>query len=91
MKHSHVGHDSHLKEKVRLSPNSTVGGFSLLCEGVNMGMNSCCHQFALIPKWCMIGAGAFVKGENMKEFGVYVGVPAKRIKENTYPKKKGLV
>lgn len=85
---SHVGHDSKINDGCTISCNVLIGGHSILGNGVNMGLGSICHQFSKIGSYSMIGMGAIItKTFDSKCFGVYVGNPAKYIKENDYLKK----
>jgi UDP-N-acetylglucosamine acyltransferase len=84
---SHVGHDSTIYDNCTISCNVLIGGHSLLGYSVNMGLGSICHQFSKIGSFSMIGMGAIItKKVNPQCFGVYVGNPAKYIKENDYHK-----
>jgi acyl-[acyl carrier protein]--UDP-N-acetylglucosamine O-acyltransferase len=66
-----------------------IGGHSLLGVGVNMGIASVCHQYSKIGSYAMIGMGAIItKKVNPQCFGMYVGNPAKYIKENDFQKNK---
>lgn len=86
---SHVGHDSWIHDNCTISCNVLIGGHSLLGKGVNMGLGSICHQYSKIGSYAMIGMGAIVtKKINPNCFGVYVGNPAKYLKENDYIKQK---
>ena len=85
---SHVGHDSLISNNCVLSCNVLIGGHSILGEGVNMGLGSICHQFSKIGSYSMIGMGAIItKKFESKCFGVFVGNPAKYIKDNEHLKK----
>jgi UDP-N-acetylglucosamine acyltransferase len=82
---SHIGHDSIISDNCTISCNVLIGGHSFLGEGVNMGLGSICHQFSKIGSYSMIGMGCIVtKKSDIVPFGVYVGSPAKYLKENTY-------
>ena len=86
---SHVGHDSWIHDNCTISCNVLIGGHSLLGKGVNMGLGSICHQYSKIGSYAMIGMGAIVtKKTSPNCFGVYVGNPAKYLKENDYQKMK---
>jgi UDP-N-acetylglucosamine acyltransferase len=86
---SHVGHDSIIMNNCIISCNVLIGGHSLLGEGVNMGLGSICHQFSKIGSYNMIGMGCIItKKTTMSCFCVYVGNPAKCIKENTFQSDK---
>jgi len=85
MKHSHVGHDAVLGQRVTLSPGAVVGGECTIGNDVNMGINSGVHQQTAIPAKCMIGAGAFVTKKSaaqMKPAETWGGVPARKIGQN---------
>ncbi len=86
---SHIGHDSEINDDCTISCNVLIGGHSLLGVGVNMGLGSICHQYSKIGSYAMIGMGAIItKKTNPNCFGVYVGNPAKYIKENDHQKIK---
>jgi len=78
MKGAHVGHDVQLGQKVVLACGSLVGGHSKLSDYSYIGLNAVLHQFSVVGKGAMLGASGFSKGE-LEEFGMYVGVPAKKI------------
>jgi UDP-N-acetylglucosamine acyltransferase len=80
---SHIGHDSFVDDKVNISCNVLVGGHSYLMEGCNFGLGSICHQFSVIGAYAMIGMGAVItKSSTILPGKVYVGSPAKPIKDN---------
>lgn len=83
MKAVHIGHDAILKPGCILAPKSVVGGHVVLHENVNMGIGSIIHQRCEIPKGCMIGMGSVItKATKLEEFGCYIGVPARYLREN---------
>lgn len=85
---SHVGHDSILHDGCTISCNVLIGGHSIIGESVNMGLGSICHQFSKIGSYSMIGMGAIItKTFETKCFGVFVGNPARYIKDNDYLKR----
>jgi UDP-N-acetylglucosamine acyltransferase len=80
---SHIGHDSEVWDKVTLSCNTLVGGHSIVMEGVNMGLGSICHQFAVLGPYAMIGMGGVItKSSTILPGKIYAGVPVKLIKDN---------
>lgn len=86
---SHIGHDSYISSDCTISCNVVIGGHSLLGLGVNMGIGSICHQYSKIGSYAMIGMGAIItKKVSPQCFGMYVGNPAKYIKENDFQKNK---
>jgi UDP-N-acetylglucosamine acyltransferase len=83
----YIGHDSTIYDDCTISANVLIGGHSLLGYSVNMGLGSICHQFSKIGSYSMIGMGAIITKKVQPQcFGVYVGNPAKYIKENDYHK-----
>jgi UDP-N-acetylglucosamine acyltransferase len=82
---SHVGHDAIIEDKVNLSCNSIIGGYSYIMEGVNFGLGAICHQLLKIGAYSMIGMGTIItKTTEIKPGGVYMGVPARFVKENSF-------
>jgi UDP-N-acetylglucosamine acyltransferase len=83
----YIGHDSTIYDDCTISANALIGGHSLLGYCVNMGLGSICHQYSKIGSYAMIGMGAIITKKVQPQcFGVYVGNPAKYIKENDYHK-----
>ena len=83
----YIGHDSTIYDDCTISANVLIGGHCLLGYSVNMGLGSICHQFSKIGSYAMIGMGAIITKKVQPQcFGVYVGNPAKYIKENDYHK-----
>ena len=84
---SHIGHDSTVYDHCTISCNVLVGGHTLIGYGANIGLGAILHQLSKIGSYSMIGMGAIVtKKVNVQCFGMYVGNPAKYIKENDYHK-----
>lgn len=81
LKNSHVGHDSVIKNNVRLSCNSVVGGYTYVQDYCIFGINATCHQRSFVREGTFIGGNAFFKGVS-KAYHIYAGVPAKPIKFN---------
>jgi len=88
MKHSHVGHDAFLGDEVTVSCGAKIGGHAVIGNWANIGLNAVIHQRKEVGAGAMIGMGAVVtKGPWIGPFGIYVGNPAKYLKENTsHPK-----
>ena len=83
MKAVHIGHDAEIQEGVTISPHAVIGGYVTIDERTNLGMGAIIHQRLYVPKDCMIGMGAVItKKTELKANGVYVGAPAKWIREN---------
>lgn len=82
---SHVAHDCIIEDNVTLSCNATLGGHVHVMKESNCGINSSVHQFQVIGSWSMIGMGCVVpKKSEIRPGGVWVGNPAKFLRENTY-------
>jgi len=83
LKGSHVGHDCLLEDKVTLSCQALVGGYSYVMEGANFGLGAICHQRSVIGAYSLLGMGAIVtKNAKIMPFNVYVGNPAKFLRNN---------
>lgn len=83
MKGCHIGHDAIIGERATLSPHVVIGGHSEVGSLTNMGIASVVHQRVIIPNGCMIGMNATVtKKTDLKDNGVYIGSPARWIREN---------
>jgi UDP-N-acetylglucosamine acyltransferase len=86
MKHSHVGHDAKLLDKVTLSCGAKIGGHCIIGPAVNVGLNAVVHQKVSIPYGCMIGMAAVItKRTDLNPYRKYVGNPARDIGENIIP------
>ena len=89
LRNSHIGHDAVIENNVNLSCNSIIGGYSYIMEGTNFGLGSICHQLLKIGAYSMIGMGTVItKATEIKPGGVYVGVPARFLKNNDFGLKK---
>lgn len=91
MKHSHIGHDAAIADHVTVSCGAKIGGHTEIGHHANIGLNAVIHQRQKIGEGCMIGMGSVVtKDLYCGPFGVYVGNPARFLRENTthpsYPK-----
>lgn len=76
-----VAHDVIIEDFCNLSPGVNITGGVHLEEGVNIGTGAVVLPRVKIGKWSVIGAGAVVK-ENIPEYSVAAGIPAKVIKIN---------
>lgn len=83
MKGAHIGHNCEILSDVTLSCGVKVGGFSIISEKSTVGLNATIHQKSVIPFGSMLGAGSFFKGKSTNALKVWVGAPAKPIKENS--------
>lgn len=75
-----VEHHTTVGEHCNISPGATINGFCIIGNGSYIGSGSVLIQLKKIADWSIIGAGAVVVRDLMKS-GVYVGVPAKKIKD----------
>ena len=74
-----VDHDCQLANAVHVSPGANIAGSVSVGECCWFGVGSCSVQNIDIANNTQIGAGAAVT-KDTEENGLYVGVPAKRIK-----------
>lgn len=74
-----IEHDNKIEDYVHISPNATLCGTVKVGELTHIGAGSVIRNNIKICKDCLIGAGAVVV-KDIKEEGIYIGVPAKRIK-----------
>ena len=74
-----VEHDNLIEDYVHISPNATLCGTVTVGEGIHIGAGSVIKNNITITNNCIIGAGAVVV-KNIEESGIYVGVPAKKVK-----------
>lgn len=77
--HASVSHDAVIGEFVTLSPGARVGGRSRLGDGVFVGIGATVMNDVAVASGIIIGAGAVVVSD-LTEPGVYIGVPAKRLR-----------
>lgn len=74
-----VEHDCVLEDYVHISPNAALGGTVTVGVQSHIGIGASVRNNVEICQACVIGAGAVVVN-TIAEPGVYVGVPAKKIK-----------
>lgn len=74
-----VDHDCKIMSHVHIAPGANLAGNVLVGEGSFLGIGSKVIQKIKIGNWNIIGAGAVVINDT-EDFGVYVGVPARKIK-----------
>lgn len=75
-----IEHDCKVEDFAHISPNSTLTGGVTVEEGVHIGANAVVNPLVKVGKWSQIGSGAAVIN-NIKEYSIAVGVPAKIIKK----------
>ena len=78
---NHVGHQSLIRDHVFVSSHVVISGYCEVGENCFLGVNSCIANNVQIGKDCLIGMGAVVN-KNTEERRVYVGNPAKSIKDS---------
>lgn len=78
-----VDHDCVIKDFSHVSVGAHIAGTCNIGERTWIGAGVIISNNINICSDCMIGAGAVVI-KNLKESGMYIGVPVKRIKEITY-------
>ncbi|MCG9970412.1 acetyltransferase [Christiangramia crocea] len=76
-----VEHDVKMEDFVHISPGSTVTGNVNIGKGTQIGAGATIIPGLQIGKWVTVGAGAVVL-EDIPDFAVVVGNPAKIIKFN---------
>lgn len=74
-----VEHDNQIADYVHLSPRAALGGTVRVGEESHIGIGACVRNNIHICGGCTVGAGAVVVSD-LEEPGVYVGVPARRLK-----------
>ena len=75
---NHVGHDCEIGDYFSAMPGAIVSGDVKIYDCVYMGNNSSIREKLSIHSMCKIGMNAAVV-KHIKDSGVYVGVPAKKI------------
>lgn len=75
-----VEHDNKINDYVHISPNATLCGTVEVGELTHIGAGAIINNNHNICNNCIIGAGAVVV-KDIKESGVYVGIPAKKKEE----------
>jgi sugar O-acyltransferase (sialic acid O-acetyltransferase NeuD family) len=84
-KHAHlnlqttIGHDCEIGDYFTTAPGAKISGNCRIYDCVYIGTNASVKQKISIPSLTTIGMNATVV-KNIEESGVYIGVPAKKIK-----------
>ncbi len=73
---STIGHNSRLEDYVTLSTGVHINGDNYLGEGVFVGTGAVTKEKITIGKWAIIAGGACMV-RDVREYGMYAGVPAK--------------
>ena len=74
-----VEHDNIMKDYVHISPGSALGGTVCVGEGTHIGIGAIIKNNIDICNDVVVGAGAVVV-KHIKNSGVYIGVPARKMK-----------
>jgi len=83
MSHSHIAHDVVIEDDVTISTNTILGGYTYVMKGVNTGLGTITHQYQCLGSYVMTGMNSTItKNLNVLPGGIWVGSPAKYIKEN---------
>ena len=73
-----IGHDSVIGKYTNVSPGTNISGNCIIGNKCDLGTNSSIIPNLKIADSTIIGAGACLT-KTIKESGVYVGIPAKKI------------
>jgi len=76
---NHIGHDCRIGDYFSAMPNSVIGGNVTIGDDVYMGSCSNIREKIEVCSSVTIGMNSAVV-KNIKEPGIYVGVPSKKIK-----------
>ena len=86
---AHVAHDCIIEDRVTLSCNAIMLGHVHVMQDSNCGTGCLVHQHQVVGSWSMIGMGCVVPKTKVLAPGrVWVGTPAKDLKENEYKTKE---
>lgn len=92
LKGCYISHDSVIEDRVTVSINAMMGGETYVMTGANLGMGCVLHQRQVVGSYAMIGMGAVApKKAELMPGGVYVGNPARFIKQNLVGLERGRV
>lgn len=75
-----IGHDTIIGDYFSAMPGAIVSGNVTIYDCVYMGTNSSIREKLSVHSLCTVGMNSCVV-KNIEEPGVYVGVPAKKIKQ----------
>jgi sugar O-acyltransferase (sialic acid O-acetyltransferase NeuD family) len=74
-----IAHDSEVKAHSFLSPAVKIAGFTVISKKCIIGINATIIDNIIISEGVQIGGGTVVV-KNLEERGLYVGVPARKVK-----------
>jgi sugar O-acyltransferase (sialic acid O-acetyltransferase NeuD family) len=78
----HLSHHVAIGDHCFIAPGACLGGGAVVENGCFIGLNATVRNGITIAEGCSIGAGAVVIADTDPD-GVYVGVPAQRIRSRT--------
>ena len=76
---NHIGHDCKIGDYLSMMPGSIISGNCIIGNKVYMGSNSTVRERSNICNDVVIGMSSCAV-KNIKESGIYVGTPCKKIK-----------
>jgi UDP-N-acetylglucosamine acyltransferase len=74
MAYNHVSHDTVLDDRVILSNNCQIGGFTHIHSYANVGLSSIIHQFSTVGAYAMVGMGTVI-ARDVPPFALVMGNP----------------
>ena len=77
----HIGHNCYVGSYTIIVDGVTIGGSSVIGSDCYLGLGATVRNGVKIINHTMIGAGAVVVKDILEPWGVYAGVPAKKIKD----------
>lgn len=78
LKHSHVGHDAVIEDRVEISTGAIIGGYAHIQDGARIGLGAVILPFRVIGQGAVIGAGAVVT-KDVPAGETWVGNPARKL------------
>tara|TARA_R110000803_G_scaffold19592_2_gene51167 strand:+ start:268 stop:846 length:579 start_codon:yes stop_codon:yes gene_type:complete len=76
---NHIGHDTQIGDYLSMMPGSIISGNCTLCDCIYLGTNASIKEKISIHSFTTIGLNSGVV-KHIREPGVYVGTPVKKIK-----------
>lgn len=78
-RHCQIGHDTTIGDFLSMMPNSVISGNCVVGDNVYFGTNSSTKEKVKVCSNVILGLNSGVV-KNIVETGIYVGIPAKKIK-----------
>lgn len=79
-----VDHDNEIGDFVHISPGVHIAGSVSIGKGTWLGIGSTVSNNIIVTGGCIVGASAVVV-KDIKESGLYLGVPARRVENGKNP------